>query len=218
MELKGIDISGDTLRKVFQKWTNKNVFEIAYNIIIDIYKDRKIDFTDLFIDASNIKNYMGSELTGVNHCDKFKLATKLSIITDDLGVPVSIHLEKCNVHDIKLVVPNLEKIKIDTESAENLIADKGYISKTLKQYISEKYKMRIITPEKNPKKGVKKKSSENDKIKLRKRYIVEHTFSWIKNYTRLFRRKDKKISMYVSFMFFGICNITANKMEKYIIK
>lgn len=203
---------------MFNKWTKENVFEIAYNIIIDVYKDHKLDFNDLFIDGSNIKNYMGSELTGENYCDKFKLATKLSVITDNLGVPVSIHLEKCNVHDIKLVIPNLEKLKIDPNSSENLIADKGYISATLKEEINNKYKIRLITPEKNYKNNSKKHTSEYDKEKLKKRYIIENTFSWIKHYTRLYRRKDKKIAIYSSFMYFGISNLIAKKMEQYIIK
>jgi len=99
--IKGIDISGDALRKVFHKWSNKNVFEIAYNILAKTYAENKDDLTDLFIDATNIKNFMGSELTGPNYQDKSKMATKVSIITDDLGIPLSTHFEKATVQPPK---------------------------------------------------------------------------------------------------------------------
>jgi putative transposase len=214
--IKGIDISGDNLRKIFKKWTDSNIFRISYNVLLDIYKEYKIYFNDLFIDGSNMKNYMGSELTGENYYDKFKLATKLSIITDDIGVPVSIHLQKCNVHDVKLVISNIKKLNIDTETTKYLIADKGYVSSELEKKLANSYKLTLITPKKKNNKG--EKTSEFNKSKLKKRFIVEHTFSWMKHYTRLFRRKDKKISIYKSFVFMGACNIIAKKISEYIIE
>ena len=41
----------------------------------------KINFSYLFIDSSNMKNYMESELIGENYYNKFKSAAKLEIIT-----------------------------------------------------------------------------------------------------------------------------------------
>jgi hypothetical protein len=84
--IRGINITSYGLRKIFNKWNSYNIFNMAYSIILDIYQEYKIDFNDLFIDGSLIKNYMGSELIGKNYYDKFKKANKLSIITDDLGV------------------------------------------------------------------------------------------------------------------------------------
>ena len=114
-------MSGDTLRKIFKKWSSVDVFKISWSILLHIYGEFKLDFDDMFIDASHIKNYMGCESTGKNLYDRFRKATKLSIICDDIGVPISIHLEKSNVHDIKLVESNLEKLDIDIESTKFLI-------------------------------------------------------------------------------------------------
>jgi len=158
---------------------------------------------------------MGSELIGENYYDKFKLATKLSIITDDIGVPVSIHLQKCNIHDIKLVIPNIKKLQIDTDTTQYLIADKGYVSTELEKKLADSYKLKLVTPRKKNKKG--EKTSEFNKSKLKNRFIVERTFSWIKHYTRLYRRKDKKISIYESFIFMGACNIVAKNISNIVI-
>lgn len=61
---------------------------------------------------------MGSEGTGYSCFDRFRKSTKLSIITDDLEVPLSIHLQKGHVHDVKLVLSNM-KINIGRRQEYN---------------------------------------------------------------------------------------------------
>lgn len=294
--LLGYSVKGDTVRKKFSLWTNKNIFKLSWIIMVNIYAEFKIDFTDLFIDCSHIKNYYGTSLIGKNVYDRFKTSTKLSIITDDIGVPIGIALDKGNVHDIKLVQNTLNNIQLEEVnylSAEFLIADKGYISKDLTNTLIKDYTLKIITPNKrsteevnneknrikevnkitnkintstdklktlneqiiqnncsNESNDIKKRIDDklvkkkqllvnkiktlkdkkkiknkfpkkrgrksNADIKLNKRFIVEHTFSWFKKYGRLLIRKDKTVSNFESFIFFGASSIVANKIEIYI--
>ena len=80
-------------------------------------------------------------------------------------------------------------------------------------------KIKLITPPrkyKNRKKGLTRFCKE----KLKGRFIVEHSFSWAmkwKHYGRLFRRKDKTIKMFKSFIIMGACNIIAKKISEFII-
>ena len=212
---KGLKVTGDALRKIFKKWTDGEVFKLVWAIVVDIYSTFKLDFNDVFIDASFIKNYMGSETVGKNHYDRFKKATKLSIITDDIGAPIGIILDKGNVHDIKLVTDTIRSIQLPLNSVENLIADKGYCSKSLKGKLYRKYMMQLITPRKKKKgqKGKIRGRKPKLEYKLKDRFIVEHTFAWFKHYARLFRRKDRKIKNFESFVFLGASNIIGNKLN-----
>lgn len=122
-------IKGDTVRKMFNKWTKDEIFKDAWIIILNIYSFMKLDFKDIFIDASHIKNVLGSEMVGPNHYDRYRPGTKLSIICDDLGIPISIQINKSSLHDSKFINNNLQTVPIDISSSKFLIGDKGYIGK-----------------------------------------------------------------------------------------
>lgn len=217
--LKGLPIKGDTVRRKFYEWNKLNVFELAWQILLDIYQHFKFDFKLLFIDASHIKNFMGVDKTGSNVYDRFRKATKFTIITDDLGTPVSIKLGPSNNHDVTFALSSVESIKVDISTTEYLVGDKGYVSRNLRSSLINRYKMGLITPRKRKKgqKGKIRGRKPNGHEHLKKRFIVEHSFSWFKHYTRLFRRKDKLINNFAGFVFFGAANIVASKIVKYIV-
>lgn len=217
--LRGYPVTGDAVRKKFKNWTDLGLFNLSWTIMLEIYKTFKLDFNDLFIDASHIKNSKGVDLTGSNHYDRFRKATKLSIITDDLGVPIGIHLDKSNKHDISLVHQTIESIPIDISNFEYLIGDKGYCSKDLKNQIADKYKIKLITVRKRKRnqKGKIRGRKPKNYHKTKDRFIVEHSFAWFKNYRRLSLRKDKQSINFKSFVYFGASCIIARKIERYIV-
>ena len=212
--IRGLCVTGDAIRKVYNKWVNMNVFQLSWRILLDIYSEFKLDFNDVYIDASHIKNYMGTEVIGGNHSDRFRKATKISIIVDDIGVPIGIHMDRSNVHDVKLAPKTIENINVPIDTTEYIIGDKGYISSNLNDIIANKYKAKLIVPRKKKYKIEGKIRGRKPKYehKLKNRFVVERTYSWFKHYTILFRRKDKKISTFTSFIFMGASNIIANKI------
>lgn len=205
-------IKGDTVRRKFKEWTNKNIFKKAWTIIIHIYATLKLDFEDLFIDASHIKNIFGVEEVGVNHYDRFRLSTKLSIITDDNGVPVGIDIKKGNTHDINMLEDTLNSIPIDIYSTEYLIGDKGYcIGDEQSKELYKKYLLDLITPRKrNSRRIFSDEYNQVRRKKLKGRFVVEQTFGWLKKYKRIRNRCDKKINIFSSFIYFGrtTCSLT----------
>jgi len=288
--LKGFAVKGNTVRQKFKKWSEAGIFKSAWVILVHLYKEFKIDFDDLFVDASHIKNYNGVDMVGKNLYDRFRKSTKLSIITDDIGTPISIKCCPGNVHDIKMVIDLLDNVpfEFDHYHTQYLIADKGYVGKELEKDILKKNYLKLITPTKRTKEQVKKdkerikklnsvKRKLNDKIKkndmdnkilsklpkynrdkkkilenikknrrvikelnkekkrlekkkkkrgrktlkekkLLKRFIVEHSFSWFKKYTRLRIRKDKFYTNFESFIFFGASNIVSCKLKNFLGK
>jgi transposase len=215
-DLVGYSIKGDTARKKFNYWCKNNVFKLLWIILVDIYSYFKLDFEQLFIDGSHIKNLLGNEMTGRNTYDRSRLSTKITYIVDDNGAPVGIDMGAGNTHDIKFLLSTVENIEIDIESTKFLIGDKGYISNDLRGQLMEKYTIKLITPRKRKRGQIGKTRGRKpkDHEKLRGRYIVEHSFSWMKQYGRLFRRKDKLQEIFKGFVMFGSALIVANKLNR----
>jgi len=214
--LKGFPVSGDTVRKKFKQWTNMGIFYNSWLVALKIYENFKVNFKDVYIDASHIKNYFGSECIGSNVYDRFRNGTKLTIIVDEIGVPISISLGPSNNHDITFMRPSIENVNIDIDKCDFLIGDKGYISKKESSKLADLYSIKLVTPRRR--KNGKKIRGRKPKYhyKLKNRFIVEHSFSWLKNYYRLVHRKDKTINMFKNFIYFGASDLTLKKMAKYV--
>lgn len=127
------NITGSSIRKTFHRWSKDGIFKDAYEILIYIYDQFKMNLDDLFIDSSHIKNILGQDVKGKNHYDRNRFGTKISIITDNLGTPVSITFSESNIHDINSVESSINNIPKNLEKSSNIIGDKGYISDNLKK-------------------------------------------------------------------------------------
>ena len=101
---------------------------------------------------------------------------------------------------------------LNKKGLTKLFADKAYRSKNE----TEKAKLKgyeLIAPIKKNEKGyVKTTPIKNN------RYVVEASYSWIKNYKQLILRYDRHIAMYESFLCIALVLIMSTKlrnMEKY---
>ena len=65
------------------------------------------------------------DMVGKKVYDRFRLSTKLSIITDESGTPLGISLAGGNIHDIKLVEDTFNFIPFDLDyfKTEYLVGD-----------------------------------------------------------------------------------------------
>jgi hypothetical protein len=199
-----------TIRKIHSKWSKLNIFLIAYNNMIAVYKlNCKCINDDLFIDAAFTSNKTGSELVDTNPMYYKKKVTKLSIICDSNRIPIIVIPVKTKTYDGNTIIPSVEPLTLKRKT--NLIADKGYIkNRTFKKYLLKKYKINIITPRKKNQKNMR--ISKYMKLKLKVRNKVENCIQQIKSFNRIFLRKDNKLINYMNFVYFG-CGI---KLEKYI--
>ncbi len=152
------------------------------------------------------------------------MSTKLSIITDNNGVPVGIDIKGGNVHDINMLEDTLDSIPIDIYSTEYLIGDKGYcIGDEQSKKLYRKYLLDLITPRKrNSRRIFSDEYNQTRHKKLRGRFVVayismrlasrslEQSFGWLKKYKRLRNRCEKKINIFSSFIYFGrtTCSLT----------
>jgi len=210
-------INYNTLFYYNNKLSKERIFEKAYiKLLNDYYKTNKqTKLKYQLIDTTFIRNKLGSENISLNKFYRNKKCSKISLLTDELGIPISIIYDKGSKADISFTKENINKtlIKINTKKYMNnnkfkqtLLADKGYTSKQLKDDLSkEGYK--IIVP---PKKNSKNIFQIEDKIIYKKRMKIEQIFSRLKQYRRIDTRYERKTINYISFVYASLIKIVSN--------
>jgi transposase len=205
-----------TYHKKFIKWNNHNLFQNVFYIIIKLLKHENIldnDFLkDLYIDSTMIKNIRGVEFLGSNHYDRNRNGNKVSIVVTKNGIPLGMSLSTSNIHDINLVENTLDDIKIKIVGSR-LGGDKGYISKKLKDKLQNEKNITLIT---NLRDNSKELLNDEEKSFLKKRHIVENTFSWLKNNKKLINRYEANALNFEQNWYFSFINLITNKYKDLI--
>ena len=123
---------------------------------------------------------------------KSKRGAKLTVLTNNIGMPLDIICSAANVHDINFVLPSCKNMKEKGIEMESLIGDKGYISEKIKTFLKYKYNIDYIFPSK---KNTKSNTPTTDEIAIkerlrlwRSRYINENAISWLTQHRRLTNR------------------------------
>ena len=115
-EFKKLNIIGPEYSGICKKqgkWVKYGVFKEFWKRCIIFYsKSKGIQWNSLLVDASYVKNIRGRNLLGRNPTDRGRNSSKISALTDKRGVPLSIIIEKGNVHDSKLLAITLDNIII----------------------------------------------------------------------------------------------------------
>ena len=205
-----------TYHTKFIKWNNNNLFQNVFYIIIKLLKHENIlnsDFLkDLYIDSTMIKNIKGTEFLGTNHYDRNRKGNKVSIVVTKNGIPLGMSLSTSNIHDINLVEDTLDDIKIKIVGSR-LGGDKGYISKKLKDKLKNEKDITLIT---NLRNNSKENLNIEEKNFLKKRHIVENTFSWLKNNKKLINRYESKAINFEQNWYFSFIYLIMNKYKELV--
>ena len=191
-----------TIQDVFLRWSRLKIFEDAYNMLINKYKLSKFNdasIIELFIDTADISNKYGCELAKFGQ-NKKKRVTKVSLICDAAKVPLSVTFYSGNTHDVTTIKSSLKPLQNIKYSKIKLIGDKGYISSAIKNELL-KTNIELVTYAKRNQ--IIKNTHAEVKL-LANRYKVEHANQILKDFNRVYIRRDKLIITYKSFVFLGL--------------
>jgi transposase len=176
--IRGYPVTGDAIRKKFIYWSSYNIFKYAYVILVNIYLEFNINVDKLFLDASHIKNIFGKDCVGKNVYDRFRKSTKLSIITDVEGIPISMAVGPGNTHDSKMIKDTLklfDDIDVTYYDTQYLIADKGYYGSNISEMICNEYKMILVTPDKRTTEEINERKLKVKQINKLNKEIIKET-------------------------------------------
>ena len=190
--------------KHFRKWTKLGLFNELYSIVTNMIK--KLDTYNLncFVDSTIIRNICGTQDISHNHKIKSKKGTKITVIVNSKGMPLSFHTTEARHNDVTLVLPCYNKINKET-NVRKLSGDKGYISKNMKKYFKDRHDVLYTYP--NRKNSIEITENEYNN---NERIVNENFFSWITKYRRLTARYDRFTDCFNSFICIAFSNTILN--------
>ncbi len=167
------------------------------------------------LNTSFIKNINGINKLGRNKYFKNKKCFKLSTLTDINGIPISILINKGNIHDTIFGIKHTNKFPFKLVGKKKvLMADMGYDSSKLRNILKSKNIISIIPFNKrNTKNKDKIKYLTFDQLKLyKKRITIENSYCWIKKNKRIAENNEKLMSSYKSFLYFALTKILLKRI------
>jgi transposase len=114
--------------------------------------------------------------------------TKLHAVCDAKGRPVVLLLTPGNVHDCKVAQRCIEAMPPSAE----LVADKGYDSQALREWLEARGTEPVIPPRKN-----RKIQYDYDKAIYKQRNVIERMFCRLKDWRRIATRFDRNITSFM---------------------
>lgn len=206
-----------TYHKKFVKYNKKFVFQNVYHIMIKLLRCKNLitdeSIKSLYIDSTMIKNIKGVGYLGPNHYDRHRNGNKLTVIVNNMGIPLGMHLSTAEIADVNLIDDVLDDVKIKIAGSK-LGGDKGYISSSKKKEIKDKHQIDLITYAKT---NSTVKNTDEEKQFLKGRHIVENTISWVKNYKKIINRVHIDALNYDQSCYLAFINIVSNKFKSFTL-
>lgn len=146
--------------------------------------------------------------TGPNPTDRGKGGVKRSLLTEAHGIPVSLAMDGANRHDMKLVKPTLEDLKLNRPRPtaalpQGLCLDKGYDYKEVRELVAEFGFTAHIRARGEETAAIKQEAG----VRAR-RWVVERTHSWMNRFRRILIRWEKLAKTYLAFLHLACAVIT----------
>jgi transposase len=151
------------------------------------------------------------DLTGPNPVDRGKYGSKIHLITERSGLPISVGISGANLHDSQALIPLVKGIPpIRSRCGRRrrkpgkLHADKGYDYAHLRRWLRE----RGITHR------IARKGVESSQRLGRHRWTVERTMAWLAGCRRLHRRYERKADHFLAFTSIACTLICYRRLTK----
>jgi transposase len=123
--------------------------------------------------------------------------TKIMVIADRAGLPLSIHIESASPHEVTLVEATLQA-RFTEDAPQKLIGDRAYDSDPLDQALKEQG-IQMIAPHRRNRK--KPKTQDGRPLRrYKRRWKVERLIGWLQNFRRVVVRYERHSANYLGFV------------------
>ncbi|WP_338885554.1 IS5 family transposase [Xenorhabdus sp. TH1] len=182
----------NTLFKRFNAWSKKDIFYLLFKLLSD-----NTDTEWLFIDGSIVRAHQhssGAASTEDEAIGKSRggRSTKIHLAVDSYGFPVHVELSGGQTHDIV----HAESLVANSSASDFVIADKGYDSRTFRDFIEKQGTTAVIPYRRNSRKPDK----NIDDVLYHYRHLVENVFARIKHFRAIATRYAKLARNYASML------------------
>jgi transposase len=173
----------NTIYKTFNYWAKHNKLTQIFSALI-----KNLELATEFIDGSFVKAHQHS--SGAASSDNEAIGkskdgnnTKIHMVADSKGMPISFALSAGNIND-SAIAPDLIAQLVSTQF---LVADKGYDSEAIRALIYAKGANPIIPRKSNSTVG----NADMNWDLYKSRHLVENLFARLKHFRAIATRYDK---------------------------
>ncbi|MFE1288938.1 IS5 family transposase [Streptomyces sp. NPDC058751] len=203
--------SGATAHRRFTEWSKARVWAKLHRLVLDELGSRgELDWSRCVIDSVNMRALKGG-LTGPNPVDRGKYGSKIHLITERTGLPLSVGISGANMHDrqgLKPLVRGIPPIRSRRGPRRRrpgkLHGDKGYDYRHLRRWL----RSRGIT------RRLARRGIESSTHLGRHRWVVERSVAWLVGCRRLHRRYERKAEHFLAFAAIACTLICYRRLTK----
>ncbi|WP_110943647.1 IS5 family transposase [Streptomyces niger] len=200
--------AGPTVYRRLAQWSRDRVWAKLHRVLLDELGARgKLDWSRCAIGSVSVRAAKGGP--GPNPTDRGKSGSKIHLLTDRNGVPLSLGISAANTHDslgLQPLVRGIPPIRScrgpRRRRPAKLHADKGYDYDHLRTWLRERGIRHRIA----------RKGIEPSKRLGRHRWVVERTVSWLAGCRRLHRRYERKAEHFLAFVGIAAALISYRKL------
>ena len=177
--------------------------------------NKLLNLQTINIDGSLVQSFAFKDKTGYSGKHR-KTGVKISVIVEGTGIPLALVVASGNIVDITLAEATVDNIRIAQKAIQGslLNGDKGYDCLEFRIHASDFGLLPNI-----PKRACTKGDDDYtflyylyDKLKGKRRFVVERTNAWVKSFKRLRFRFDYKASSFEAFLYLAIIVICVRRL------
>lgn len=200
--------SGVTHWRRLRYWQRQNGFEDLWVYILELLlKEEKLVLRTASIDGTLIHSFAFKDATGYSG-KHHRTGTKVSLIVDSLGIPLSKLIDIGSAHDSPLAIPTIQQIPTKLlKPIELMLADKGYDDQKIRSFLNS-----IDIKSDIPQRNLPGENRPRGQTSNHQRFVVERTNAWTKSFRRLRFRFDYSLLSFTAFLNLAIVVICIRKL------
>lgn len=197
-------VSSSVIHERFQSWRAMGIFQAMMREMVRYYQsEREIGWQWQSIDSKMSPAPLGGEETGKNPTDRGKMGSKIHLLVDERGAPLSLHVTGANEHDKwsadDLIVSIVVNRPDSEEVEQHLCADKGYDYDDVHQIIAQEEYIPHIKHRRRRNEPLVEECPIPGELRYpARRWVVERTLSWLNKRRSLRVRWSKKLGNWLA--------------------
>lgn len=206
-------VCSSTLHERFQSWQRVGIFQKVMTRMVRFYaRYRGIQWLFQAIDSKACPAPLGGTGSGKSPVDRSKRGSKIHLLVDQRGAPLSVQITGANVHDkwlvddliISIVVPRPKANEVE----QHICMDKGYDYPDVHQFVElERYVVHIKHRRRRGEPVVEACPLPGETQFPARRWVVERTLGWLAKRRSIRVRWSKNADNWLAFVHLACAHI-----------
>jgi len=178
-------VSSSVIHERFQTWREQGIFgDVLREMVLYYQTEREVGWEWQSIDSKSCPAPLGGEETGKNPTDRGKRDSKIHLLVDEKGAPLSLHITGANEHDkwsaddliISIVIERPDPEEVE----QHLCGDRGYDYDDVHQVVAQEQYVSHIKHRRRRNEPLVEACPIPGELRYpARRWVVERTLGWL---------------------------------------